>query len=63
MRTALILISAGVLIVVAFAINPGVGILVALLAYGAVEGLLSHRPKKRSAEEAASAHRKSMGYK
>lgn len=40
MRTALILITAGVLIIGSFAIHPGLGVLVALLGYGAIEGLI-----------------------
>jgi hypothetical protein len=41
MKALVILICAFGLICVGWAIHPGVGILVALLAYGAVEGLLS----------------------
>lgn len=40
-KVALILAGAGLLIAGAWAINPGVGILVAFLSYGAVDGLLS----------------------
>lgn len=43
-RTFAILGGAFALICVAFAINIGLGILVALLSYGAVEGLLN-RPE------------------
>jgi hypothetical protein len=41
LRTIAILLGAFSVIAVAFAINIGLGILIAILAYGAVDGLLS----------------------
>jgi hypothetical protein len=43
-RTLFILGTAFALIYVGWMIHPGVGILIALLAYGAVDGLLSKKP-------------------
>lgn len=61
MRIALILISAAALILIGWAVHPGIGILVALLAYGAVDGLRS-KPKKFTADQKAAADRKALGY-
>lgn len=39
-KSAFILLGAGALILGAFAIHPGLGILIAVLSYGAIDGLL-----------------------